>query len=108
MNEGDEGSETSVEELGEAAKGGWMDRPFMFLGRRGAGDVIGRIRRFAGSETVKLAMEGSPPNEVPGKALSGTRFTGESGDEEGDGSERDDESVHETVVVGDESADSEA
>jgi hypothetical protein len=33
-------------------------------------------------------------------------LTGESGDEDGDGSERSDESVIDTVVVGDESADS--
>lgn len=85
-----------------------MDKPFMFLGRRGAGDVIGRIRRCAGSETDRLAMEGRPPKEVPGKTFRGTRFTGESGDEEGDGSEREDESVHDTVVVGEESADSDA
>lgn len=97
-----------MEELGEAANGGWIDRPFMFLGRRGAGDVIGRIKRCAGSETDKLAIEGRPPKEVPGKALRGTRFTGESGEEEGDGSDSEEESVHETVVVGDESADSDA
>ncbi len=35
------------------------------------------------------------------------KLTGESGDEEGEGSDSDDESVHEAVVVGDESADSE-
>lgn len=53
-------------------------------------------------------MDVRPPKVVPGKALRGTRFTGESGDEEGDGSEREEESVHDTVVVGDESADSDA
>jgi hypothetical protein len=36
------------------------------------------------------------------------RWTGESGDDEGDGSVSGDESVVEKVVVGDESADSEA
>lgn len=78
----------------------------MFLGRRGAGDVIGRLRRCEGSDTVKVAIDGKAPKVVDGKALRGTRLTGESGDEEGDGSEKDDESVHETVVVGEESADS--
>lgn len=52
-------------------------------------------------------MDGKAPNVVDGNALRGTRLTGESGDEDGDGSEKDDESVHETVVVGEESADSE-
>lgn len=79
----------------------------MFL-RLGAGDVMGRIMRGIGSETVRLAMEGRAPKLVPGKTLSGTRLTGESGDDEGDGSESDEESVQDTVVVGDESADSEA
>lgn len=79
----------------------------MFL-RLGAGEVIGRIKRGIGSETVKLAMDGSAPKLVPGKALRGTRLTGESGDEDGEGSESDEESVQESVVVGDESADSEA
>lgn len=79
----------------------------MFLGRRGAGEVIGRLSRFAGSETVKVAMDGKAPKVVEGKALRGTRLTGESGEEDGEGSEKDDESVHETVVVGEESADSE-
>lgn len=83
-----------------------MERPFMFL-LLGAGDVIGRIKRGACSETVRLAMEGKAPNVVPGKAFRGTRLTGESGEEDGEGSESDEESVHETVVVGDESADSE-
>lgn len=69
---------------------------------------MGRTKRFAGSETDRLAIEGSPPKEVPGKALRGTRFTGESGEDEGEGSESEEESVHETVVVGDESADSDA
>lgn len=83
-----------------------MERPFMFL-RLGAGDVMGRIKRGACSETVRLAMEGKAPKVVPGNALRGTRLIGESGEEEGEGSESDEESVHDTVVVGDESADSE-
>ena len=83
-----------------------MERPFMFLGRRGAGEVIGRIKWFLGSETARVAMDGRPPKLVDGKAFKGTRLTGESGDEEGEGSDSDEESVHDTVVVGDESADS--
>lgn len=78
----------------------------MFL-RLGAGDVMGRIKRGACSETVRLAIEGKAPNVVPGKALRGTKLTGESGEEDGEGSESEEESVQDTVVVGDESADSE-
>ena len=67
---------------------------------------MGRSKLFA-SETLRAAIDGSPPNEVAGKEFRGTRLTGESGDEDGEGSDNDEESVHETVVVGDESADSE-
>lgn len=74
--------------------------------RRGEGDVMGRSRLFA-SETLRLAMDDSPPNEVAGKEFRGTKLIGESGDDDGEGSDNDEESVHETVVVGDESADSE-
>lgn len=107
IKDGEEGSDVIDDEAAEAAKGGCIERPFMFLGRRGAGEVMGRIRWFLGSETARVAMDGRPPKLVDGKAFKGTRLTGESGDEEGEGSESDDESVHDTVVVGDESADSE-
>jgi hypothetical protein len=43
----------------------------------------------------------------PAKEDSGTRVTGDSGDELGDGSERDDESTVDIVVVGEESVESE-
>jgi hypothetical protein len=43
-----------------------MERPFMFLGRLGAGEVIGRSE--FGSDTVRLAMLDSPPNETGAKA----------------------------------------
>lgn len=79
----------------------------MFL-RLGAGDVIGRINCGVCSETDRLAIDGRAPNVVPGNAFRGTRLTGESGDDDGEGSESEDESVQDTVVVGDESADSEA
>ena len=39
--------------------------------------------------------------------LSGIKVSGESGDDDGDGPERGEESVVESVVVGEESADSE-
>jgi hypothetical protein len=47
------------------------------------------------------------PKLVAGKLLSGIRFMGESGEEEGDASDRGEESVVDSVVVGEESADSE-
>lgn len=55
--------------------------------------------------SVALLLKGTP-NEVAGKLLSGIRLTGESGDDDGDGSDSGDESVVESVVVGEESADS--
>lgn len=79
----------------------------MFL-RRGAGEVIGRINCGMCSKTDSPAIDGRAPNVVPGNAFRGTRLTGESGDDDGEGSESEDESVQDTVVVGDESADSEA
>lgn len=105
INDGEGGSDGCDKDAAEPAKGGCIERPFMFL-RLGAGDVIGRIRRGPGSETVRPVMDGRAPKLVPGNALRGTKLTGESGDEEGEGSESDEESVHDTVVVGDESADS--
>lgn len=76
----------------------------MFFGRLGAGDVIGRSR--VGPDNERLAMPARPPKDVGAKGLNGARFTGESGEEDGEGSERSDESVQDTVVVGDDSADS--
>lgn len=107
IKDGEDGSDGCVEEADEAAKGGCMESPFMFR-RLGAGDVIGRIMRGPGSETVRLSMGGKAPKLVPGNTLRGTKLTGESGDDDGEGSDSDEESVHDTVVVGDESADSEA
>jgi hypothetical protein len=102
-DEGEEGSDVTDEE--SELKGGCIERPFMFLGRRGAGEVMGRSM-VAGSDTVNPAMPDRPAKEEGAKLESGMMFTGESGDDEGDGSERSDESVQDTVVVGDDSADS--
>jgi hypothetical protein len=55
----------------------------------------------------RVAIDDNPLNEVAVNEDSGRRFTGESGDEEGEGSEREEESVHEAVVVGEDPADSE-
>lgn len=57
-----------------------------------------------GSLTVSVFMlDDKPPKEVPGKLFSGIKLMGESGDDDGDGSDSDDVSVVK-VVVGDESA----
>lgn len=48
-------------------------------------------------------VDGSAPKEVPGKLFSGIKLMGESGDEDGEGSDNEDVSVV-SVVVGDESA----
>lgn len=55
---------------------------------------------------MSVANEERAPNDGPGNCDKGISWMGESGDDDGEGSDRDDESVHETVVVGDESADS--
>lgn len=81
----------------------------MLRARRGEGEVIGRRRRGGSAKLMVLAGAGMlerPPNEVAGKLLRGMRLTGESGDDEGEGSERGEESVVDSVVVGEESADS--
>lgn len=104
MKEGDEGSETKLDDR-ELANGGWIDNPFMFL-LRGDGDVMG-LSRLPKSFTVRLfIVDGRPPKLVAGKEFRGIRLTGESGEDDGDGSESEEVSVV-NVVVGDESADSE-
>lgn len=79
----------------------------MFLGLRGAGEVMGRCARL-GSDTERLAMRDKSLVKgcVGANVERGIRFTGESGEDDGEGSERSEESVHETVVVGEDSADS--
>lgn len=109
INEGDAGSDTSVVAV-LPIKGGWMESPFMFFGRRGEGDVIGRPKLEV-SETVRVFMEdmgGRAPKDVAGKEDRGIRLTGESGEEEGEGSDNGEESLVDRVVVGDDSADSDA
>lgn len=105
MNDGEEGSETRLVES-EVANGGCMERPFM-LRLLGEGEVIGLWKWLLmafGSLTVRVfIVDESPPKEVPGKLFNGIRLIGESGEEDGDGSESEDVSVVK-VVVGDESA----
>jgi hypothetical protein len=102
MKDGDAGSDISDEE--PELEGGWMESPFIFLRRLGPGEVMGRS--WLGPERVRRAMLDRPPKEAGAKLGRWPRLTGESGDEEGEGSERSEQSVMETVVVGDESADS--
>lgn len=81
MKTGDDGSETSLDDR-EFVKGGCIESPFMFRGRLGPGEVMGRC---VGSETVRDAIDGRPPKVGPGKEDSGMRlFMGDSGEEEGD------------------------
>ena len=81
----------------------------MLRARLGDGEVIGLSVVLLKSVTVSVErVEGRPPKVGPGKEDSGIRFTGESGDEDGEGSESGEESAVESVVVGDESADSDA
>jgi hypothetical protein len=51
-------------------------------------------------------MPDKAPKDVGAKLGRFDKLTGESGDEDGEGSERSDESVQDRVVVGDDSADS--
>jgi hypothetical protein len=128
--DGEAGSDTRLLGIG-AAYGGWIERPFIFRGRRGDGEVMGRSE-FDESFTDKDDIvdgnceggccsgscsgrcSGSSwggncdncPKLVAGYDARGIKLTGESGEEDGDGSDRGEESVVERVVVGDESADS--
>jgi hypothetical protein len=103
----------------------------MFRGRLGDGEVMGRsVLEESPIDNEDIAGSGEGwcrcgssgggcwggnsdscgnwPKVVAGYDASGIRLTGESGDEDGDGSDRGDESVVESVVVGEESADSDA
>jgi hypothetical protein len=103
MKDGEVGSEG----FEIALNGGWIERPFMFFARLGAGDVVGLCRGLM-SHTFSAGLDDRPPKDAePELSDRGSRFTGESGDEDGEGSEREDESVQEAVVVGEEPADSE-
>lgn len=104
MKEGEHGSDTR--EFDRELKGGWMERPFMFLARLGAGEVMG-LSILALSAMASVAMDDNPAKVFPVKDDNGGRLTGDSGDDEGDGSESEEESVQDRVVVGDDSADSE-
>jgi len=83
-----------------------------FFGFRGDGDVIGRssLRGNRGGLPLTIFRDWneSRPNVDPEKDESGTKVIGDSGEELGDGSDNDDESMVDIVVVGEESVESEA
>jgi hypothetical protein len=94
MKDGDAGSIRGMGAAADVPKAGCRERPFRFRGFLGEGEVIGLKTGFT--------------SEGFDAMVNGMRWTGESGDDDGDGSVSGDESVVEKVVVGDESADSEA
>lgn len=106
MKDGEEGSETSEWDEVGAASGGWMDNPFMFRGLLGEGEVMGRAKPPCPMTLSVEVLFECIPNDVAGKLLRGIKLTGESGEDEGEGSDRGEESVVDKVVVGEESADS--
>lgn len=103
IKDGDAGSEPRLNDRG--LNGGCIDKPFVFFALRGAGEVMGRSR-VEESEMVRPDRPLELPKEVVFIEDNGMRLIGESGDEEGDGSESDEVSVHEASVVGEDSADS--
>ena len=108
INEGDDGSDDLKESmLGRRLRA----RLLGFLGLRGDGDVIGRSSligtRRGPLSTIFKCWKESRPNVDPENDESGTSVTGDSGDELGEGSDNDAESIVEIVVVGDESVESE-
>lgn len=81
-----------------------------FLALRGDGEVMGRSW-FRGTRIVLLSSmlrlwNLSKPNVEPPNDERGTSVTGDSGDELGEGSESEDESTVDIVVVGEESVES--
>lgn len=68
MNEGEDGSVAIHLEVVERVNGGWIDKPFIFLGLRGAGDVIGRSKAWdSGIQSMLFCdVAGRQPNVVDG------------------------------------------
>lgn len=107
IKEGEDGSDVNSSILGRRLRARLLG--FFFLGE---GEVIGRSTVIGGglvsiSPIFKFWKE-SRPNEDPVNEDNGTSVTGDSGDELGDGSESEDESTVDTVVVGEESVESDA
>lgn len=64
--------------------------------------------RIGFAATIFGFWNDSSPNDDPENGDSGTRVMGDSGDELGEGSDSEDESTVDMVVVGDESVESDA
>lgn len=74
MNEGEAGSDAIFPAGIAGADGGWMESPFIFLGLRGDGDVMGRIKppnwmggvlTVAGDVTASDAIVGRFADKTP-------------------------------------------
>lgn len=82
-----------------------------FLGFRGDGEVIG-LSSLSGNlgvmSTIFRLWNESKPKFDPENGDSGTSVIGDSGEELGEGSDSDDESTVDIVVVGEDSVESDA
>jgi hypothetical protein len=108
INDGEEGSEVWKLSILEFK---FRARLLGFFGLRGDGEVIGRSS-FRGKQALLLSIfklwKGSKRNVDPENEDSGTKVIGDSGEELGEGSDKEEESTVEIVVVGEESVESEA
>lgn len=107
IKEGEDGSEVNSSILGRRLRARLLG--FFFLGE---GEVIGRSMVIGGGRVsispIFRFWKESSPKEDPVNEDSGTSVIGDSGDELGDGSDSEDESAVDTVVVGEESVESDA
>jgi hypothetical protein len=112
INEGDEGSDVCDGSTVALKPPKLRARLFGFLNFLGEGEVIGRSVPVGGRTGFRPATfrlwKASKPNGPPVKDDSGTTVTGDSGDEDGEGSDNEEESIVDIVVVGEESVESEA
>lgn len=107
IKDGEGGSEANSSMLGRRFRARLLG--FFFLGE---GEVIGRSTVMGGGlvsiSPIFRFWKESRPNEDPVNEDNGTIVIGDSGDELGDGSDSEDESIVDTVVVGEESVESDA
>jgi hypothetical protein len=109
MKDGDDGSEVWKVSTLEFR---FNARLLGFFGFRGDGEVIG-LSSLNGSliglvSTIFRLWNESKPKVDPENEDNGTRVIGDSGEELGEGSDKEDESTVDIVVVGDESVESDA
>jgi len=109
INEGDEGSE---DWNGSTLALRFKARLLGFLNFRGEGDVIGRSSligtRIELLSAIPRLLNESSPKVEPGNDDNGIKVIGDSGEELGEGSDNEEESTVDIVVVGDESVESDA